>query len=193
MSGKLILAGEWHVANHSLVRRACRQVAESPAKHLPQIDNNQSWLVAPQIHQYLTAYGESVRDTIGAEFDLQVKIAENLGPIPCEYIFLLLDVLDHCVGYFGWRENGSSSAQIRLSQLCHNRRFSHLLLEVGNRDSGRTFAQKLSEELLRLRVRIEFWSGFLRVDSVSSDETTIRMALPIVSINHPSAAYLKMR
>ena len=181
MKDKLILARNGDFANLWVTQVPHDPIPDRQIGELPPIDEDQAWLVGPQIHQFLTAYGESARRILGVEFALQVTIADNLGPIRCDYLHLLIDILDECVGYFGWRENGSSFAQIRLSQVRHNRRLSHLLLEVRNRGPKGLFAQKLTEGLLRLRTRMEFWSGFIRIDSISYDETTIRAILPIVS------------
>lgn len=181
MTEKLILTRYWDFTDYPTPHPFRQQLPERKTGQLLRSDDDQGWLVGPQIHQLFTAYGESARKMIGVKFDLQITIAEKLGAVPNDYILLLIDIIDECIRYFSWRENGSSFAQIRLSEVRHDRHFWLLLLEVRNRGPKDLFAQKLSEGLLRQRARIEFWSGFIRIDSISYNETTIRAILPIVS------------
>jgi hypothetical protein len=151
--------------------------------HAPRGNQARSGVINPeQIHDLLTIYQASARKSLGTEFDLGIEIAENLGPIPCDYANLLFKVFYECVKYIGKSSNGSPSVEVRLSEVRKHTQLSFVVLEVGNRDSEQVRPRKLSEELLQLRESTEQWNGFLVIDETSHDKTLFRAALPIVSL-----------
>ena len=86
-----------------------------------------SWEIAPgQMHDLLTAYWTSCRRTTGAKLDLAIEIAEGLGPMPCDYAILMLQIIDECVRYIGSQINGTASVEVRLSEARRNAKLAYV-------------------------------------------------------------------
>ncbi len=149
--------------------------------------NNQptgSWVIQPrEMHDLLTAYWTSSRRLTGAEYDLAIEIAEDLGPMPCDYAILMLEIIEECVRYIAYRADGTPSVEVRLSELRRNAKLNNIVLEVINRGPELPTPRELSEGLLRLRSRTEDWNGFLMIDGSCESKIMFRAALPLVSFS----------
>jgi len=141
-----------------------------------------SWVIAPnQMHDLLTAYWTSSQKLTGSKFDLAIEIAEDLGPVPCDYAILLLEIIDECVRDLEHRGDGAPSIEVRLSELRRDARLTNVVLEIVNVGATLSRPRVLSEGLLRLRTRTEEWNGFLVIGRSSEGNLMFRAALPIVS------------
>ena len=155
--------------------------------NLPLVEDKPggSWTIAPkQMHNLLTAYWACRRETAGPDLNLTIEVAEDVGPVPCDYAVLMLDIIDECVGYIGYRSDGTPSVDVRLSEAYRSAGLTNFVLDIVNRGPGLPRSRVLSDGLLRLRNRTAEWNGSLEIDQFCMDKIAFRATLPIVSISY---------
>ena len=155
--------------------------------NLPLVEDKPggSWVIAPkQMHNLLTAYRACRRETTGPDLNLTIELAEDIGPVPCDYAVLMLDIIDECVRYIGYRADGTPSVEVRLSEIHRYSGLSNFVLDIVNRGPRLPKARVLSDGLLRLRDRTAEWNGSLEIDQSCVDKISFRAALPIVSLSY---------
>jgi hypothetical protein len=155
--------------------------------NLPLVEDKPggSWVIAPkQMHNLLTAYWACRRETAGPDLDLTIEVVEDVGPVPCDYAVLMLDIIDECVGYIGYRTDGTPSVEVRLSEMERYAGLSDFVLDIVNRGPKLPRSRVLSDGLLRLRDRTAEWNGSLEIDQSCLDRISFRAALPIVSLSY---------
>ena len=155
--------------------------------NLPLVEDKPggSWTIAPkQMHNLLTAYWACRRETAGPDLNLTIEVAEDVGPVPCDYAVLMLDIIDECVGYIGYRSDGTPSVDVRLSEAYRSAGLTNFVLDIVNRGPGLPRSRVLSDGLLRLRNRTAEWNGSLEIDQFCTDKIAFRATLPIVSISY---------
>ena len=142
-----------------------------------------SWVIAPkQMHNLLTAYWACRRETAGPDLNLTIEVAEDVGPVPCDYAVLMLDIIDECVRYVEYRTDGTPSVDVRLSEAYRSAGLANFVLDIVNRGPVLPKPRALSAVLLRLRNRTAEWNGSLEIDQFCTDKIAFRAELPIVSL-----------
>jgi len=142
-----------------------------------------SWAIgSKQIQNLLTAYWACRTRTTGPDLNLTIELAHDVGPVPCDYVVLMMDIVDECVQYIGDRTLGTPSVAVRLSEEHQNTGLSDFVLEIMHRGSAMPKLFTPSAGLLRVRYRTEEWNGRLQVDQAREDQIKFRATLPFISV-----------
>jgi hypothetical protein len=168
--------------SENVVNRSKREVFERPLIGLSEELQDLSSVVTPaQIHHYVKTFEQYARTVIGARCELGIEIAEDLGPVPSDYLALVLDILIECSRLLGSTVEAVQFVKLRLSEVRKHPQFSYIVIEIKYCDPSGDTGQGLSQELSGVRGQIEEYCGAFFIDAAFGEQVTIRVLLPIVS------------